>query len=327
MDKSSELKHEEEHLRGLEEAALDGGRLSAEEVRALQSELVNEPDNLTTRAKLLGYFLLRPHEDLSIAKERLVLILWMIDEVPACSLSGEPWCLIHRNQDSYGYSIAKKHWLRQVKLHPTSATVLGNAAHFFTLNDNRLSEQLFRKAEAADPDNWRRSMELADVLRFSRRPTRFKHRLAAMQEALNKAPDEQKRFYILADLADSAYDAGDYDRATAAAEAALNLVNKFSDDWNAGNVIHDCNDVLGRIALKNGDRKLAIEYLLKAGGTNGSPQLDSFGPTMSLAKLLLQAGERDVVIEYLNDCQRFWKEDCLDKWIQEIADGNTPDLR
>ena len=39
--------------------------------------------------------------------------------------------------------------------------------------------------------------------------------------------------------------------------------------------------------------KLAAEYLLKAGATSGSPQLDSFGPNMSLAKDLLGKDQRE----------------------------------
>ena len=39
-------------------------------------------------------------------------------------------------------------------------------------------------------------------------------------------------------------------------------------------------------------------------------------------------GERDVVIQYLELCRKFWKmhDGRLDQWIQEIKGGKTPDF-
>ena len=56
--------------------------------------------------------------------------------------------------------------------------------------------------------------------------------------------------------------------------------------------------------------------------------MNSFGPNVSLAKDLLEKGERDVVIQYLGLCRKFWKLDRgrLDKWIHEIKDGKIPDF-
>ena len=55
--------------------------------------------------------------------------------------------------------------------------------------------------------------------------------------------------------------------------------------------------VLGLLALNQGNVKPASQYL-DAGSTPGSPQLNSFGPDMSLAQALLEKGERDTVLEY-----------------------------
>jgi hypothetical protein len=48
--------------------------------------------------------------------------------------------------------------------------------------------------------------------------------------------------------------------------------------------------VLGQVALRRGDAKKAASFLLAAGKTWGSPQLNSFGPNMPLANDLLAAG-------------------------------------
>jgi hypothetical protein len=72
----------------------------------------------------------------------------------------------------------------------------------------------------------------------------------------------------------------------------------------------------------------AKRYLLEAGKNPGSPVLGSFGPNMSLAKDLLDKGQRDVVLEYFELCRKFWKMDRgrLDQWSQEVKDGKTPDF-
>ncbi len=73
-----------------------------------------------------------------------------------------------------------------------------------------------------------------------------------------------------------------------------------------GNAIHYGNIVLGRLALRRGETAEAGAFLLKAGATPGSPQLDSYGPSMLLANELLQARERDVVLRYFELCASFW---------------------
>lgn len=48
--------------------------------------------------------------------------------------------------------------------------------------------------------------------------------------------------------------------------------------------------------------ELASQYLIEASHTRGSPQLDSFGPRFELAEQLLQLGQRDIVIAYVQNC-------------------------
>src|ERR1700719_3714085 len=75
-------------------------------------------------------------------------------------------------------------------------------------------------------------------------------------------------------------------------------------------------------------RKLADRYLLASGKTPGSPQLDSFGPNMTLAKELLAKGESDSVLQYLDLCKNFWEGERqqLDDWRDAIRGGKTPDF-
>lgn len=108
----------------------------------------------------------------------------------------------------------------------------------------------------------------------------------------------------------------------------MTLLPKYKGTRNDGNAIQDANLVLGRIAVQEGKIEAAKNYLIAAGKSPGSPTMDSFGPNMTLAKDLLEKGERDVVLEYFMRCRKFWKMDYgkLDRWMHEVMDGKTPDF-
>ena len=93
--------------------------------------------------------------------------------------------------------------------------------------------------------------------------------------------------------------------------------NTDSTVWDYGNEVHAANQIMGLAALQEGDTEAAKGYLLAAGETPGSPQLDSFGPTMTLAQALLGRGESAVVLEYLDRVAQFW---ATPKPVGNIAD-------
>ena len=72
----------------------------------------------------------------------------------------------------------------------------------------------------------------------------------------------------------------------------------------------------------------AKKRLLASDDSKGSPQMNSFGPNMQLAKALLEKGERDAVLEYFQRCGRFWKmgQDQLAAWTAAVKKGEIPDF-
>lgn len=157
----------------------------------------------------------------------------------------------------------------------------------------------------------------------------WKDRYAAAASRLDTATEDHERFYPLTELAQSALYLGFTNDARAYAQRLLAMAPNFKDSWNYGNAVHDGNAVLGRIAVQEGRLDDAKRFLIEAGKTPGSPQLDSFGPDMRLAQDLLERGERETVLEYLKLCRRFWEHsgDLLDQWSQAIKAGKTPDLQ
>ena len=136
------------------------------------------------------------------------------------------------------------------------------------------------------------------------------------------------RFYSLGDEVAAAYKANDFVRAKALANEYVELAFIYRCNWNYGNAIHDVNRVLGLISLSAGDIDTAAEYLIKAGKSTGSPQLNTFGPELDLANQLLQRGKTDAVKSYLTEIKSFWEMNNgqVDTWLAEIEKGGKPEL-
>jgi hypothetical protein len=119
-----------------------------------------------------------------------------------------------------------------------------------------------------------------------------------------------------------------FDDAQRFADESLGLAQRYVDDWNYGNAVHAGHTVRGLLALDRGDVPQAIAELEYSGATNGSPQLDSFGPSMRLAKALLAHGERDAVLHYFEQCARFWEggRSVLNIWAAKVRNGGIPNF-
>jgi len=152
--------------------------------------------------------------------------------------------------------------------------------------------------------------------------------LKIFEEHLNSAGTTEQRFYLLSEIAPTAFSAGDLQKAKSYSIALLSMALDFRGNWNYGNATHIGNLVLGRVALASGDIESAKIYLLESGKTIGSPQLNSFGPNMSLAQALLEKGEQEVVLQYFKLCEVFWelRRDRLDTWAALVKRGEKPNF-
>lgn len=145
---------------------------------------------------------------------------------------------------------------------------------------------------------------------------------------LEAAKNETERFYALNRAAKQALSAGQTEEARKLATELERLAPKHRQNWNYGNAVQDANQVLGRIALAEGDVETAKQRLLASADSDGSPQMNSFGPNMQLAKDFLARGEKDVVLEYFDRCGKFWKmgTDQLAAWTEAVRNGKTPNF-
>ncbi|MGB0580939.1 MAG: hypothetical protein ACPGVU_14655 [Limisphaerales bacterium] len=143
------------------------------------------------------------------------------------------------------------------------------------------------------------------------------------------------------DLSLAALEAGELDFAKLHATKTLRY-NKDRESWDYGNIIHKANQILGRVALREGKLAAAKAYLLKAGATPGSPQLNTHGPQFLLAEELMAKGEKETVLKYLDLVAAFWANpdertsanskrvarlhsDLLEAWKKQVSAGKIPD--
>lgn len=309
--------------------ALQGMRLSKEEVSQLEEHLQKEPDDLNARTKLLGYYETRQFGPDADRPARTKHVLWVIQNHPEAQIAGLPYASINATLDPKGYDEAKAAWLKAIKEHGGDAMVCGNAAQFFLLSDRQLAEQLLQKAAQLEPaqprwpDKLGHLYALQSVGKEKSQPGKA---LEQFERAQKLDDDAMSRFARLDSLAKAAFSADDMTKASKYAQELLKEADSNRADWNYGNAIHHGNIVLGRVALAKGDVKAACDDLIKAGETTGSPVLDSFGPNMSLAKELLEKGEKATVLKYFELCGKFWNSKKLDEWKADVNAGRVPDF-
>jgi tetratricopeptide (TPR) repeat protein len=203
-----------------------------------------------------------------------------------------------------------------------------------------LAESLLKRAHELDPGKPESNVALAKIYELrgmSATSEAEKKALArARYEQLVKAAsglptDDPASSDQLLTLARASLDAGELDRAQTLAKSLLALVPRLQADprfsSSVDGILHHSHLILGRVALRKGDIEAAKANLLDAGRVGGSATLSSFGPNMTLAKELLENGEKETVLQYLELCRKFWTfSNRLDPWIEAIRKGQIPDF-
>jgi len=315
----------------VEDLVLSGRKLTAEEVESLEKQIEKEPNDITSRTKLLGYYFHKQYQNKLARKAKQKHVLWLILNSPESDILATPYGTLNAIMNKDAYSQGKKGWINQLKESPENLKVLENSANFFLLYDRELAEESLQKARSLDMDNpkWPNKLGHLYSLGMIRKPLNIKKEAAEkaleQYEIAYKLSTDSQRDPLLQLLAKSALAAG---KSQKAREYAEKMLSQNNHGWNYGNNIHYGNIILGKIALASDNLEQAKKRLIEAGKTPGSPQLNSFGPDMNLAKQLLEKAEKDVVLEYFELCSKFWKsgKDRLHKWSVVVKDGKIPDF-
>jgi hypothetical protein len=138
--------------------------------------------------------------------------------------------------------------------------------------------------------------------------------------------EDYNRYLLLSVIVQLSIEQEDIYQATHYSEMVISSLNSYVEDWNYGNAVHYVNTAFGLEAFNKGELADAGKYLLKSIDIPTTPQLKTFGPNFKLSKLLLKAGESNVVVEYLTKSITIWDlgRDKLENWILQINKGITP---
>lgn len=308
-----------------------GSELSEPQAQALETKLKNQPDDVATRTQLLGYYWWDRIREVDARQRHADHVLYLIEHTPTSEVLGLPHGTLEPHFVPRAYTDGSRLWEGHLKAEVVDVAVLRNAANYWGRHETVNATKALERAMEKEPESpeWPESLghlialELISA-REDAKPTIAAKALTYYERAYELS-DALSRSYLLPELADLALAAERPDQARGFAQQML-ADPQNPDDWNAGNNFHTAHQVLGTIALAEGDVDAAAEHLIESGRTPGSPQLNSFGPQTRLAAQLLEAGQDQAVIEYLDRCREFWEmgQEDLAEWKKSIRAGDEP---
>ena len=181
------------------------------------------------------------------------------------------------------------------------------------------AESCFKRALQINPDGVLAHTALLNVVSQQRnRETLWAPPPASLDARVASLP-EAERFQQLPGLARNAYGALEdisrwddpnlrdrrelaREQAKRYAEGTLELAPKFRADPNYGTALYTANMTLSALALRDGDKKKALEYLRRASQAPASEELtysDHIVSGWHIIRDLLAQGERQAVIDFL----------------------------
>ena len=319
----------------------EGASLTTDQAADLEARLGDDPQDMAARTRLLGFYghQARRGGASSVAYTSLRShVLWLIHNEPKSeALTAPPSPLLEFNRvlDPEKYVEGKRAFLAHLENEPNDLTLLRHTADFVSYRDRTLAIELGKRARSLDSSNPEWTIRLAfdhyNVYRAIRQES-GKPTIEAARQALAEFDrafellDETRSEGYWGIAAEVALVASEIAKAREYAELMLDDDRRNSQHY--GDNFHHGNITLGKIALAEGDVQGAASYLLHAGSTPGSPRLRNMGPDTALAKGLLENGERESVLQYLDQCARFWEmgKDRLRKWATLVRAGAIPDF-
>jgi len=310
--------------------SIKGRSLTSEEANELESALVKDPSDLRARFTLISYY--SAHFETPMRAKKCEHVLWTIENIPESTLLHYLAQVRLYKPDSC-FEKGTALWVKQLEANKGNLAVLRNAIDFFMVPDKSRAEMLIKQGAAVEPKNpeWPRQLGQLYSLQMSvsngdARREFAKKAYDQFEQALTLTEDEQRNRLLRIELARTSFEAGETSRAVSFATGLLGELPKEKTPWARADLIHNAHLILGRAALRNGDVAEGKLQLIAAGQVDGSPVLSSFGPSMLLAKELLDKGERETVLEYFAEVGAFWKNQKLQQWIATVKSGGIPDF-
>ena len=189
-----------------------------------------------------------------------------------------------------------------------------------------LGKRYVDRAVMLAPDSPRVRAEAARLSRLDERRWLRQYRGRPLEQLLPIA-SEQERWQLYPILMYGALHKDDRSAAANYARAYLALASRDVKNPRYDWAVFDANMMLGKVALRSGDRRTARRHLLAAAETAGSAHLLFGSIDMSLARSLVDWGEREAVAQFLERCACFSNiPKTYTQWAAQIRNGINPDL-
>ncbi len=277
-----------------------GRSLTTSEAELVRSCVQEDPFDLPSRIKLLGYFKSQPDK---FRKEEIEQIIWIIDHVCDQEIAFLSMFMV-READR---SEVTEHWLRQVESPNVTVATLLNASYYFEANGEKsFHERVLLEAAEVDSQNVRVLLRLADLYKSNaiEDSSAVSKAISCCEKVISLGRGDDSELEARGKLASLAFLAGLWFQAERAATDLLESVKKCTTDQDFGWAIHSAHTVLGNIAMKNDDTQKALSHLDQSTAFDTSAIFELVGPDMSLAKALLLDGHNEAVIHFLERCGR-----------------------
>lgn len=312
----------------------DSKNMKWKAVRALEEQLLSNPNNFEHRARLAHFYAEQAWKD----RNRLQIALSKFKREPSAeeirSKSIEHWLWIFANHpasktaeqnifrviiisDKVLHTQVSNLWYEQIAKYPDDARVHWNAANYVTDTVEAIS--LRKKACLLDPTNPKYPERLAGLLsmmadvRTSMKKSESAQTSAAetqsialslREDALAKS-DATHQLDALLLTADQAFKAGQYEKANQYAQRIVEFDFVPRSAYRQQNSLHSAHIILGRVALIEGNKEKALECLSAASNIEVE-ELSMHPPDLVLASELLLLDEKTAVENYLRAVMRFY---------------------
>ncbi len=312
-----------------------GAALDVKGAAALRERLKEKPEDAEARLMMAGYCAGRRGGAPDCLADFAGSILWLIKERPeSCVHAAAPVRGPVDGPQTYGK--AQELWVaNEARDGPNKAEWLGNAGRFWRENGEVASaERCLFQAINTEQDSpvWRTELGLLylepAISRYVSDPRVIRKRAEEeFERALVRARRPEQRLGALAGMARLSLAAGDKDKAGKRARELLAEAGRSGGAPERPDAETTGNQMLGRFALERGDVAEARACLLKSAPLPGSPRFAAFGPDFTLARGLLEKGETETVLRYLELVGRSWVwPELLERWKSEIRETGASSL-
>ncbi|HLM03095.1 MAG TPA: hypothetical protein VK400_18735 [Pyrinomonadaceae bacterium] len=285
--------------------------------------------------------------------------LWLVRNRPEKMYYRElGWWTSEEDAKNPDYIALKNEWLRQISLKKTNDKIRLSAAAFLDDLDAPLAEKILREGQRLNPNLYEYSEHLIKLYEigvegaisdYESREANGKETeidaalrrvLAEGEKGLTLISKDEARsntsehFDLLVRLTEVALDLNELKKARAFAETVLSGIRNEANEDKSSCCWHDTekaiyygSNLMGRVALREGNTAKAKEYLLASVIFDPEAEIELGDIKLDLAAELLLKGEKQVVLDYLARVEKLATDaniKTLRRWQRMVRRNSIP---